>query len=262
MSASHAVYAIDDQSQISEKEQADIASKSFLKGYEQRSMSHVKFFAAKMANLDLFERHYKRFEAEFSKADAVAELGGGTGWASYFVKKMRLESKVYLTDIAEDVVETHKFWRDLYGCEIDAAYTAKSYDLPFEDQSLNLVFCFQAAHHFGKHGATLREIHRVLRPGGVALYLDEPMCRQWIYKAAHKRVNKRLDDDGVPEDLLIYPHLLKIAEDAGFDSSIVFHPHVTGRGPLQTIYYYAQMKIRPLAHLLPTCGHVVLQKRG
>ena len=261
MTTQNVIYKMDDQSQISAKENADIESKHFLKGYEQCSMEHVKFFAKKMENLSLFEKHYQRFEQYFSNANDIAELGGGSGWASYFIKKMHPNANVHLTDIAEDVVNTHQFWTTLYGCNIDGAYSAKSYDLPFEDESLDLLFCFQAAHHFGKHGATLRELHRVLRPGGIVLYLDEPVCRQWIYPAAHKRVNARLDDDGVPEDLLIYPHLLKIAQDSGFESSIVFAPHAFNRGPLQTMYYFVQMKISFLSRLLPTCGHIVLKKK-
>src|SRR5438128_1301859 len=44
--------------------------------------------------------------------------------------------------------------------------------LPFRDGSFDVVTCRTAAHHFADVGAAVRQIHRVLRPGGSLLLQD------------------------------------------------------------------------------------------
>jgi ubiquinone/menaquinone biosynthesis C-methylase UbiE len=44
--------------------------------------------------------------------------------------------------------------------------------LPFRDESFDVVTCRTAAHHFSDVAAAVREIHRVLRPGGSLLLQD------------------------------------------------------------------------------------------
>jgi ubiquinone/menaquinone biosynthesis C-methylase UbiE len=44
--------------------------------------------------------------------------------------------------------------------------------LPFRDESFNVVTCRTAAHHFADLPAAVRQIHRVLRPGGSLLLQD------------------------------------------------------------------------------------------
>jgi ubiquinone/menaquinone biosynthesis C-methylase UbiE len=44
--------------------------------------------------------------------------------------------------------------------------------LPFRDESFDVVTCRTAAHHFGDVAAAVRQMHRVLRPGGSLLLQD------------------------------------------------------------------------------------------
>jgi ubiquinone/menaquinone biosynthesis C-methylase UbiE len=45
-------------------------------------------------------------------------------------------------------------------------------DLPFRDESFDVVTCRTAAHHFADVAAAVRQIYRVLRPGGSLLLQD------------------------------------------------------------------------------------------
>src|SRR5205085_8338704 len=50
--------------------------------------------------------------------------------------------------------------------------------LPVPDASIDMVFCHQTFHHLSDHDAAIREIRRVLRPGGTLLFAES--CRRYI----------------------------------------------------------------------------------
>lgn len=60
--------------------------------------------------------------------------------------------------------------------------TLASLDLP--DASVDLVFCHQTLHHLTQQEATLREFHRVLKPGGLLLFAESTRAyiHSWIIR--------------------------------------------------------------------------------
>ncbi|MCX7000384.1 MAG: class I SAM-dependent methyltransferase [Candidatus Sumerlaeota bacterium] len=52
---------------------------------------------------------------------------------------------------------------------------AEASNLYFEDESLSFVFCFSSLHHFKDPVRCLKEIRRVLKPGGIFLCAHEPV---------------------------------------------------------------------------------------
>lgn len=51
--------------------------------------------------------------------------------------------------------------------------------LPFQDKAFRLTYCFQTLHHFADPGPILKEVQRVLAPGGY-FYLSEEPIRRWL----------------------------------------------------------------------------------
>jgi SAM-dependent methyltransferase len=245
---------------VSDKEQRDIETKMPFATAANNSPEFIHFKALKSSEILLFRRYFERYASYFERAGAVVELGGGWGWASYYVKWRVPGARVFTTDIAGAIVSRHTEWKDFFHTEIDGAYCAKSYDLPFEPVSIDLAFCFQAAHHFGRHRSTLMELYRILRPGGSVLYLDEPVCGQALYKIAHKRVNRRMAEDGVPEDVLIHGRLLDLAREIGFEAKIEFDTHTINRGAIETLYYYALSRLGPMKKVLPAGASFIFTK--
>jgi len=200
----------------------------------------------------------RRYQAEFARAGTILELGAGQGWASCIVKRQFPNSRVIATDISPHAVESVHKWEYLLKVRLDEALACRSYEIPMPDASVDLVWCFEAAHHFIAHRRTLVELHRVLRPGGSALYLHEPSCRPVIYRMAHRRVNQKRPE--VPEDVLRYHEIAGLARAAGFTVDMRQDPTPVNRSPFETVYYMALQRSRILRSLLPCSMDYLFRK--
>ena len=65
--------------------------------------------------------------------------------------------------------------------------------LPYRDASFDLVTCRTAPHHFADVPLTLREVARVLRPGGVYLLADTTTSEDAAARAWHQDMERRRD---------------------------------------------------------------------
>jgi SAM-dependent methyltransferase len=152
------------------------------------------------------------------------------------------------------------YWQRIFGATLERRYACKSYATAERDASVELVFCFAAAHHFADHAATIRELHRILRPGGRALYLHEPTCGRLLYPWAHERVNAARPE--VPEDLLIVADQRRMAEQAGLELEVLASHRLLDATFFPTLNYRLQRLVPPLGKLLPSCGTFVFTKPG
>jgi ubiquinone/menaquinone biosynthesis C-methylase UbiE len=142
---------------------------------------------------------------------------------------------------------------------LDKKIVCKSYNIPLADNSVDIVFCYESAHHFAEHKKTLLEAFRVLKKGGCVLYLHEPSCRRYLYRLAHWRVNKKRP--AVLEDVLVYADMISFAKECGFsETNYYFDPTTLNREPIEMIYYYFLQKIRFLKYLLPCTVDYVFKK--
>ncbi len=88
---------------------------------------------------------------------------------------------------------------------------------------------------------------RILRPGGVLLYLYEPSVRSWAYPLARARMRRTRTD--VFEDALNQEQILSQAEAAGLKAEMDLWPTMIGRGPLGVLYNGLLIAVPPLRRI-------------
>ncbi len=140
----------------------------------------------------------------------VLDIGAGCCWLSDWLQKLRF--RTCSLDLAEDLLRIgQKRLRPAsFLCAADIAV------LPFSDQTADAVVCYSALHHVPNWPAVLREIYRVLRPGG-ALVLHEPG------RGHHRQPDSitQVERFGVLEQELPARMLARACRQAGFSRSII-----------------------------------------
>jgi SAM-dependent methyltransferase len=88
---------------------------------------------------------------------------------------------------------------------------ARGQQLPFADEAFDGVICMNALHHMPSYGDALREIHRVLKPGGRAVFSEPGTAHA---DEAQSRYRMRQED--VVEKSVALPLVHHLAARAGF----------------------------------------------
>lgn len=111
--------------------------------------------------------------AGWGPGSRVVELGAGNCWGAWRIAERGAE--VVATDISRvkfHGLDSGRTMIDGHGHYFERVLTEME-RLPFADQTFDGVLIYAALHHSNDMPATLGEVHRVLRPGGVALVLHE-----------------------------------------------------------------------------------------
>ena len=100
----------------------------------------------------------------------VLDVATGGGHVAYtFAPHVE---RVWATDITQEMLDMVKGEAAKRGLANVRTTYAKAEALPFDDATLDLVTCRIAPHHFDSIPQFLAEVHRVLKPGGLAALVD------------------------------------------------------------------------------------------
>jgi SAM-dependent methyltransferase len=212
----------------------------------------------KLSELRWLMPKFTAYNQQFQGATSILELGGGEGWSSCVVKRLYPNSHVTATDMSEAAVSGIAKWERIFESSVDKAFSCRSYSVPLPDNSFDLIFSFQAAHHFRLHMETLQEVSRLLRPGGVCMYLHEPSCRRYIHPLAKWRVNKKRPE--CPEDLVVLEEMREIAAKLGFKLKVVYSTATVNRGVIEGLYYKALSIFPAFCQWVPCTADFILTK--
>ncbi len=114
----------------------------------------------------------------------VLDLAGGTGWLTAFLSSMANVREITIVDASRSYLEKNLpvAVRRLAG-NAQKIKPAVGYFSPllFDDSSLDLVVVSSSLHHADCLESVLKEIHRVLMPGGRCLILNEAPVGDLFY---------------------------------------------------------------------------------
>jgi SAM-dependent methyltransferase len=145
--------------------------------------------------------------------DRVLDVAAGTCWASELLA--RLGIRTVSVDLSVEMMSRgrRRLAADDRLVFRDQSFfvAARGQLLPFAGESFDGVLCMNALHHLPSYAAVLREMHRVLRPGGRAVF-SEPGTRH----ARDALAQFRMREERVLEKSVSLPLIRRLALDAGF----------------------------------------------
>jgi len=104
------------------------------------------------------------------------ELGAGTGYFTLNLMRAGHIAQATCTDIAPGMLTALEANAQALGLVVTTA-VCDAEALPFESGSFDLVLGHAVLHHIPDLRQAWKEIHRVLRPGGIAVFAGEPSER-------------------------------------------------------------------------------------
>jgi ubiquinone/menaquinone biosynthesis C-methylase UbiE len=109
-------------------------------------------------------------EARFGRA---LEIGAGTGYFTLNLLRAGMIDSAVASDISLGMLHELEESAKRLGVPVETAQ-CEADNLPFPDDSFDLVFGHAILHHLPDLGAAFREFRRVLRPGGRIAFAGEP----------------------------------------------------------------------------------------
>src|SRR3954453_6001457 len=101
------------------------------------------------------------------------EIGAGTGYFSLNLLQTGVVRPATCTDISPGMLATLERNAEMLGLDVSTA-ACDAAELPFEDESFDLVLGHAVLHHLPDLPRAFAEFARVLRPGGTLFFAGEP----------------------------------------------------------------------------------------
>lgn len=138
------------------------------------------------------------------------DVGCGTGWAvNHAAQTVNYKGTFYGVDLSTKMVE--KAEENFIGRDNFHFIRADSRSVPLDSNSFDVIICTHSFHHYLAPLEVVKEMHRLLKPGG-KVYILDPTTDKWIARLID-RIMKTLQ----PEHVKMYStnEFRKLFSDAG-----------------------------------------------
>ena len=162
---------------------------------------------------------------QFAPGETILDVGSGGGWLVRELASRVPQARVTGMDLSDEMVERA---RCASSAIRNVEFVVGSVDaIPKEPNSFDKVISVESSYYWPDPAAGIRDIFRVLRPGGSAwilinYYRDNPYCHQW---------SKLIP---IPMQLLSSDEWAELFRNAGFAE--VAHRRIVDRTPAPETY--------------------------
>lgn len=152
------------------------ATDEFTKWSESYDKCVLQWLLFGPSHRSMIRRIGERFAPE--KPIKILDVGCGTGVFAERMREAIPSAKVWGIDLVAGMLEGGAArWKRL--AENVTPVQADSERLPFAANSFDVVTCANSFHHYPHQDRAVREMHRVLRPGGRLLLIDGYRDAPW-----------------------------------------------------------------------------------
>lgn len=168
---------------------------------------------------------------------SVLDMGCGAGHASFVAAQNVTQVVAY--DLSSQMLEVVAQAAKEKGLNNIATRQGYAESLPFEDSVFDVVISRYSAHHWHDVGQALREVNRVLKPGGVLIIMDvmspgHPVRDIWLQTVEALRDTSHVRNYSSGEWLALIN-----------DANLITDTLLTDRIPLEFSSWVARMRTPP-----------------
>ena len=118
------------------------------------------------------ENSAKYLEVHLHPKAYLLDVGCGPGTITIDFAKRLAEGTVLGIDVSDEIIQKARIASEELGVDNCSFDTGDTYDLDFEDNTFDIVHAHQLLQHLTDPVAAIREMRRVVRPGGIVALRD------------------------------------------------------------------------------------------
>jgi SAM-dependent methyltransferase/uncharacterized protein YbaR (Trm112 family) len=156
----------------------------FRKKLVQQQVSGAQVLKDEYSSLEIERILKERMDTTFKQVDKLEQQGfvlspyieiGAERCQRSLVMENDLNISGAAVDISFDMLKSCEYYSERFNKNrIPLRVCCDAYNLPFISNSIPFVFCYETLHHFPDPLPIVREVFRVLSPGGLFLFDEEP----------------------------------------------------------------------------------------